>query len=97
MTWMQAVVIVLYSASALLPLAGLFGLYRTARERLVRLSRGKDPKTFSRDDWMENDFRDVLSEGIIHGPERILSDFVLIGGGVVCGAVAGIWTLFPLS
>lgn len=97
MTWMQAAVVVLYSASVLLPLAGLWGLYRASKERLVRLARGKAPKTVARDDWVFNDYLDVLSEDIINGPSRIRGDFLLIGGGVVCGAAAGIWSLFPLS
>lgn len=94
MTWLEAVIVALYTLSAAFPLAGLLGLYRAARERLKRLSRGVDPEKFDKKNWVFNDFLDVLSDDIIHGPGRVLSDFILIGGGIVAGAVAGILSLF---
>lgn len=97
MTWMQAVVVVLITASALLPLSGLFGLYRSARERVDRLSAGQVSSNPDTQKWPVTTFINELAEDVKYQPRRVLWDFALIGGGVICGAVAGIWSLFPLS
>lgn len=94
MTWLEALIVVLYTLSAALPLAGLLGLYRAAKERLKRLSRGVNPENFDKKNWVFNDFLDVLSDDIINSPGRVLSDFILIGGGILAGAAAGVLSLF---
>jgi hypothetical protein len=97
MTWMQAVVVVLFAASALLPLCGLFGLYRDARRVVLELSAGQDTKNPDTGKWQVTDFMKVMTSEVKNRPANILFDFVLIGGGVVCGAVASIWSLFPIA
>lgn len=98
MTWMQAVVVVLFTLSAALPLAGLFGLYRDARMLVRKLSAGQtDPRNPDTTQWLVTEFMGALTQEVKERPHRIASDFLLIGGGVVCGATASIWSLFPIA
>lgn len=94
---MQAVIVVLYTAAALLPLSGLLGLYFSAQEALRRLQDGAGGPNASSRAWLVNDFFDIAREEMLHRPSRVIRDFALIGGGVLCGSVAGIWALFPVS
>lgn len=93
MTWQEAAIVALLTASALLPLAGLANLYWASRDTVKRLSAGKDPRNPNTNEWLVVDTMKVVREDIAFRPSRVLRDFALIGGGVLCGAVGGIWSL----
>lgn len=95
---MLCVTLVLYALSVLLPLGGLFGLYRTAVTTVEEMNRvaGLDRKSTETGKWLVTEFFGVLRYEMLDRPRRIRGDFILIGGGVVCGAVASVLAVLVL-
>lgn len=100
-------IVTLYVLSALLPLAGLTLLGVTARRALV-ISRDAEPGIAAGPKIAigSGDSMQMVPVGnVASAAERAASrpvetwrqvrrDFLLIGGGVVCGVIAGVWSLF---
>ncbi|WP_146245881.1 MULTISPECIES: hypothetical protein [unclassified Curtobacterium] len=90
---MTVALIVLFSASATLPVAGLVRLYRAARaasiERQAEVDRrGSVEATFGDfDAFVASWSAELLTED----RNARLVDLLLIGGGLICGASASIW------
>lgn len=86
MVWIVAF---LYVLAAALPAWGLIRLFLAARREAATLS-----------DLTENSYGFVqsgvliLTRQIVARPRGIASDFFFIGGGVILGAVASVWSLF---
>lgn len=100
-------IVILYLLSALLPLAGLTLLGVTARRALVtareaepRIASGPMIAMGSGDSMQMVPVGNVASaaERAASRPvetwRQVRRDFLLIGGGVVCGVIAGVWSLF---
>jgi len=84
---------VLYCISAVLPVAGLLGLYRLARLDRKRLSDGaKDPDDVNT--WMVAGSMNVLLENARDRPRAVIGDIAVIGAGLVCAVAASIWSLY---
>lgn len=90
---MTLALIVLFSAWAILPIAGLMRLYGAARtasiERQVEVDqRGSAEPTFEDfDAFVASWSAELLTED----RKARLVDLLLIGGGLICGASASIW------
>lgn len=90
---MTVALIVLFSASAILPIAGLVRLYRAARtasiERQAEVDqRGSTEPTFGDfDAFVASWSAELLTED----RKARFVDLLLIGGGLICGASASIW------
>ncbi|AWB85501.1 hypothetical protein [Mycetocola zhujimingii] len=93
-------IILMYVLSALLPLLGLWGLYRTATRDAREYSAatyGGPGQPNDEPDMPTIDQSAVLLQ-IAHRategrPQAAVADFVYIGLGVFLGAAASIWTL----
>ncbi len=82
-------IVVLYLASAVLPIWGLVSLYFAAKRAAVS---GPALETIR-----VGDITDLLkgaSRSIADRPKRVLRDLCLIGGGLVLGTTASIISLF---
>lgn len=84
----------LYLVAAVLPLAGLTGLLRESKRVVRRLSGSQDPRAVDTGQWLVTDTLRVWREATLGRPAAVKRDFLLIGGGVVLGCVASIWSLF---
>lgn len=91
---MLPLLVILYLASALLPLAGLGLLYRQAKADAATLQH-ITPRADGRGSRNESDaIVGPLARQLRGRPKAVLVDFSLIGVGVIAGAVASIWSLF---
>jgi hypothetical protein len=100
-------IVILYLLSALLPLAGLTLLAVTAR-RALATARDAEPRNASgpKIAIRSADSMQIVPVGNIASAaeqaatlptetwRQVRRDFLLIGGGVVCGVIAGVWSLF---
>lgn len=88
-------IIVMYTASALLPLWGLRGLYVTAtREAKIyaAASAAEDPDTPTIDQF--DTLVVLMHKATKRRPRDTLKDMLVIGAGLCLGAGASIWSLF---
>jgi hypothetical protein len=83
----------LFGLSAILPILGLRSLMRRALREQHELARA-DASTSGELSWGEGALiLALLRERTKSGPREVIRDFLLIGGGVVAGAVAAIWSV----
>ncbi|WP_146249195.1 hypothetical protein [Curtobacterium sp. MCLR17_042] len=103
----------LFALSALLPIWGIYRIYRGTRRKVRHLTRiatmvyeySPEGTRFAprlSDEIEENGlamnfpWRDDIADGA-RKLEGLRGDFVWIGAGVVCGAVASIWSLLQAA
>lgn len=88
---MRAVVVALYALAFALPAFALWRVWRQARRAVAELglSEGAAP-TFDDFDKLLIASKQTPSDAVV-GARR---EFVMVGAGLLCGAVASIWSLF---
>lgn len=91
---MTTVLVILYVLSAVLPIVGLVKLSSRARaeaERLIEANYGETQElTVNGMGVLGN----VLFQAAIVRPRAIAVDFLLVGGGLILGALASIIALY---
>lgn len=93
MTLVDSVLVAMFAASALLPIVGLLGLWREAKDlaQAVLKAAGDDPEQTSFGQF------DVLirhqTRRARHGVLSASLDLIWIGLGVAVGAAASIWSV----
>lgn len=92
MTLAKAVILLLTIASAVLPLWGLFNLYRGARNALNTVSSGRP--NAEPGEWFVVPGLTYGLQSMKNRPRETLRDLFLIGSGILAGAVGNIWALF---
>ena len=96
MSWVIWVIIAMYAASAVLPILGLWGLYRTALSdahtyRAAPVSADGEGPTFGQFNVLVK----FLHEATLGRPQAAMRDFIFIGLGVLLGAAASVWSVIP--
>lgn len=92
---MREIVVVLYVMAAALPLLGLGRLFFLARREARPVTQAQAPKSGSGVSYGQvQAAMPAMVEAVMRRPQAVVWDFGFIGAGVVCGAVASIWSLY---
>lgn len=86
------VIVVLYVAAAILPGIALWRVFRASRDEAAIYEQAPDigdQMSVGQHDVMMR----ILHQRMRRGPVFVLTDAVLVGGGLVLGAVASIWAV----
>jgi hypothetical protein len=90
-----AVIVGLLVISAVLPLIGLFGLWRSATREARYLAKAPKANDGSRMSMGQaTAAMKLLAAAYERRPSAALRDFVLIGSGIVIAFIANVWSLF---
>lgn len=93
---MKIVIALLYLVAAVLPTIAFLRLLRRSGRALDEVEALVLERGFTHTPW--DDFDDQNARDIREVPRQLKSDSVreawLVGGGLLCGAVASIWSLF---
>lgn len=84
----------LYVLSAALPIIGLINLHKKVKKEAARAKRANyddtEQASYAGADHLINE----LLKSTIDRPKAVRTDFVLVGGGPILGAIASVWAIW---
>lgn len=84
----------LYVLSAALPIIGLIRLHKRVKDEAVRANKANygnnEQASYAGADHLINE----LLKSTIDRPKAVRTDFFLVGGGPILGAIASVWAIW---